>query len=172
MTGGHAVIAGDGERLDVVVRGHGPAVVLLHGWAADALIAAQNVVVAAESLGLGSCYIGDVLENRERMRDLLHLPHGVFPAAMVVVGWPTEKALARRKPARFEREYVVFENAYRSLSPEEHREMHRRQQEKGGRVPPPFEASIEAFWKRKYESGFAVELNRSADGYLKDFGKG
>ena len=35
MTGGHAVIAGDGERLDVVVRGHGPAVVLLHGWAAD-----------------------------------------------------------------------------------------------------------------------------------------
>ena len=30
---------------------------------ADAVIAAQNVVVAAESLGLGSCYIGDVMER-------------------------------------------------------------------------------------------------------------
>ena len=32
---------------------------------ADALIAAQNAVVAAESLGIGSCYIGDITENFE-----------------------------------------------------------------------------------------------------------
>jgi len=140
--------------------------------AADALIAAQNVVVAAESLGLGSCYIGDVIENREKMREALSLPHGVFPAAMLVIGWPTEKALARRKPARFDREYVVFENRYRTLTPDEHREMHRRQVEKAGRPEKPFETMVEAFWKRKYESDFAVEMNRSADGYLKDFGKG
>ena len=31
--------------------------------AADAAIAAQNTVVAAESFGLGSCYIGDILET-------------------------------------------------------------------------------------------------------------
>ena len=41
---------------------------------ADACIAAQNAVVAAESLGLGSCYIGDVLERCEEMRALLALP--------------------------------------------------------------------------------------------------
>ena len=46
----------------------------------DAAIAAQNAVVAAESLGIGSCYIGDVMENCERQRELLHLPDYVFPA--------------------------------------------------------------------------------------------
>ena len=35
---------------------------------ADACIAAQNSVVAAESLGVGSCYIGDILENVEEHR--------------------------------------------------------------------------------------------------------
>lgn len=34
---------------------------------ADTCIAAQNAVVAAESLGIGSCYIGDVIENAEQM---------------------------------------------------------------------------------------------------------
>ena len=36
----------------------------------DALIAAQNSVVSAESLGIGSCYIGDVMENAEEMKEL------------------------------------------------------------------------------------------------------
>ena len=36
---------------------------------ADTCIAAQNAVVAAESLGIGSCYIGDVIENAEQMRN-------------------------------------------------------------------------------------------------------
>ena len=40
----------------------------------DALIAAQNAVTAAESLGIGSCYIGDVMENAEEMKELLKLP--------------------------------------------------------------------------------------------------
>ena len=51
---------------------------------ADTCIAAQNAVVAAESLGIGSCYIGDVLENAEAMRDALHLPQYVVPACMLV----------------------------------------------------------------------------------------
>lgn len=139
---------------------------------ADACIAAQNVVVAAESLGLGSCYIGDVLENRERMKERLRLPDGVLPAAMLTIGWPEARQRDRRKPARFDREYVVFENAYRDLTTDEHRAMHRRQQEKAGRVPADFETSIAAFCERKFESAFAVELNRSAEGYLEDFRKG
>ncbi len=140
--------------------------------AADALIAAQNVVVAAESLGLGSCYIGDVLENRERMKELLRIPDGAFPAAMLVLGWPTDRQKDRRKPARFEREYVVSENAYRELTDAEIREMHRRQQEKGGRILQDFDAFAKAFCERKFESAFARELNRSAEGYLEDFRKG
>ena len=57
----------------------------------DALIAAQNTVVAAESLGIGSCYIGDIMEQCELHRKMLRLPEYVFPAAMLVYGYPTSK---------------------------------------------------------------------------------
>lgn len=50
----------------------------------DAYIAAQNAVVAAESLGIGSCYIGDIMENIETQREILGLPRYVFPAVMLV----------------------------------------------------------------------------------------
>ena len=52
--------------------------------AADAAIAAQNTVVAAESFGLGSCYIGDILENCEDVRSALALPPYAVPAAMLL----------------------------------------------------------------------------------------
>ncbi len=45
----------------------------------------------AKSLGIGSCYIGDVLENAEQMREALHLPQHVVPACMLVFGRPTEQ---------------------------------------------------------------------------------
>ena len=64
---------------------------------ADTCIAAQNAVVAAESLGIGSCYIGDVIENAEQMREALHLPEHVLPACMLVFGRPTDQQKARRK---------------------------------------------------------------------------
>ena len=58
---------------------------------ADTCIAAQNAVVAAESLGIGSCYIGDVIENAEQMREALCLPEYVVPACMLVFGRPTDQ---------------------------------------------------------------------------------
>lgn len=44
----------------------------------DALIAAQTAVIAAESLGVGSCYIGDIMEQYEIHRELFNLPDYVF----------------------------------------------------------------------------------------------
>ena len=78
--------------------------------AADAAIAAQNTVVAAESFGLGSCYIGDILENCEDVRSALALPPYAVPAAMLVLGRPTQQQRERRKPARFDARYIVREN--------------------------------------------------------------
>lgn len=40
----------------------------------DTMIAAQNAVLMAESLGIGSCYIGDILENYEFHKELFALP--------------------------------------------------------------------------------------------------
>ena len=64
-------------------------------------------MVAAESLGVGSCYIGDILENVEEHRCLLDLPDYVMPAAMVVYGYPTEQQKPRKKPQRFSSAYIV-----------------------------------------------------------------
>lgn len=66
----------------------------------DAAIAAQNAVTAAESLGIGSCYIGDIMENYEVHKELLGLPEFVFPALMLVFGYPTAQQKEREKPKR------------------------------------------------------------------------
>ena len=78
----------------------------------DAVIAAQNAVVAAESLGIGSCYIGDIMELGETHAELLQLPRYTFPAAMLCLGRP------KVRPHRTERyeDHVVHKNAYRRLT--------------------------------------------------------
>lgn len=130
----------------------------------DAAIAAQNAVVAAESLGIGSCYIGDILEQRETHQAMLNLPSYVLPAAMLVLGYPTEQQRTRPKPARCAMKHIVHENAYRDLDDAELREMFApRAGEKG------FDEYMVAFCDRKYMSDFAVEMDRSVRAYLKDF---
>lgn len=52
----------------------------------DAMCAAQTAVIAAESLGIGSCYIGDVLEHGEELADALDLPPATLPLALLVFG--------------------------------------------------------------------------------------
>ena len=54
----------------------------------DIGIAAQNGAVAAESLGLGICYLGSVRNNAQAVIDLLALPRLVFPVVGMTVGWP------------------------------------------------------------------------------------
>lgn len=136
---------------------------------ADAIIAAQNTVVAAESLGVGSCYIGDIIENCETVRDLLDLPDYVLPAAMVVYGYPAESQRIRKKLVRFEKDYIVFKNKYRRLTKEEHREMHSIRNKKSGLLERDASEIIKANCARKYMSDFSLEMNRSASEYLKKF---
>lgn len=52
----------------------------------DAMCAAQTAVIAAESLGIGSCYIGDCIEHGEEVAELLGLPTGVVPLSLLVFG--------------------------------------------------------------------------------------
>lgn len=136
---------------------------------ADAIIAAQNTVVAAEALGLGSCYIGDIIENYETVKELLNLTDYVLPAAMVVYGYPTESQKNRKKPARFDEKYIVFDNKYHRLNMEEHVEMHRVLNERSGFPDKNIRESIKALCNRKYMSNFSLEMNRSAAEYLKKF---
>lgn len=132
----------------------------------DTNIAAQNAVVAAHSLGLGSCYIGDIMENAEQQRKLLSLPAYVFPAAMLVFGYPTQQQLAHPKPPRAEMRHIVHENSYRDMDAEELKEM--LSIKTGVRS---FEDWILAFCNRKYNSDFSIEMTRSVEVFLEDFQK-
>lgn len=140
---------------------------------ADTCIAAQNVVVAAESLGLGSCYIGDILENKEEVQQLLHLPKHCVPACMLVIGYPNRRQLVRKKAPRFPLETFVFENTYRELGYNEFVDHYtkRAQAMQTGVLRPvkPFSEYMQEFCERKYNSDFSREMNRSAAAYLKDF---
>ena len=146
----------------LAAREPGPGDLLLA--AADTLIAAQNMVVAASVLGLGSCYIGDVLENREAMTGLLGLDPLVMPVTLLVFGYPAPGAAERPKPPRPRREYLVQKNRYARRSAETLRALH-------GELCPgeDFDRWMAAFCARKYMSGFAHEMNRSAGEYLKMF---
>ncbi len=67
--------------------------------AVDCAIAAQTAALAAESLGLGICYIGGVRTHPQRIVDLLTLPWLVFPITGMTLGWPaTTPALRPRLP--------------------------------------------------------------------------
>lgn len=136
---------------------------------ADAIIAAQNTVVAAESVGIGSCYIGDIIENYEEVRRVLNLPEYVLPAAMLVYGYPTEGQKNRKKSPRYDGKYIVHENTYKKISQEEHRFMHQQREEKSGHTEVNLTDKLQAFCKRKYMSEFCIEMNRSAREYLNNF---
>lgn len=130
----------------------------------DANIAAQNAVVAAWSLGIGSCYIGDVMENCEAQRELLHLPKYVFPAAMLVFGYPTQQQKDRVKPERAPMKHIVHENGYHEMEEEELKGLF--EYKKGHNT---YEDYMKAFCNRKYNSDFSKEMSRSVGEYIKDF---
>ena len=130
----------------------------------DANIAAQNSVVAAESLGIGSCYIGDIMERKEDLSELLSLPKWVFPAAMLVYGRPTQQQKSRNKPQRCAMEHIVHENGYCDMDEEELRQM--LGYKAGARS---YEDWLKSFCDFKFNSDFSREMGRSVKEYLKDF---
>ncbi|KPQ30503.1 MAG: nitroreductase [Marinobacter excellens HL-55] len=57
----------------------------------DAALMAQNVMIAAESSGLGGCYIGGIRNNPQEVSDLLKLPENVYPVFGLCLGYPDQK---------------------------------------------------------------------------------
>ena len=130
----------------------------------DANIAAQNMVVAAQSLGIGSCYIGDIMENCEIHREMLNLPKYVFPAAMLVFGYPTKQQLERQKPERAAMKHIVHENGYRHMDGKELKEMFETKA-----LAQTYENWMKTFCDRKFNSDFSKEMSRSVGEYIKAF---
>ncbi len=63
--------------------------------AVDAAIAMQTASIAAESLGLGICYIGAIRNHPDEIIKLLNLPNLVFPISGMTLGYPAEEPLVK-----------------------------------------------------------------------------
>lgn len=87
----------------------------------DASICAQNICVAAESHGLGICYLGTVMYNTKSIAELLQLPSGVVPVVTLGIGYPAEEHhMSERLPL----EGIVHHEKYHSYSDEEIKDIH------------------------------------------------
>ncbi len=81
--------------------------------AIDAALAAENMAVAAESLGYGICFIGAVQNDPQTFIRLLELPPLTYPLFGLTIGIPEEDPPLRpRLPIRL----LVMEDKYRDLS--------------------------------------------------------
>ncbi len=75
----------------------------------DVALMAQSLVTAAESVGLGICYIGGIRNNPAPVTELLQLPRGVYPVFGLCLGYPDQDPeLKPRLPASV----IVKENVY------------------------------------------------------------
>ena len=75
----------------------------------DVALYAQNVALAAESAGLGICYIGAIRNDAARSAELLDLPAQVYPVFGMCIGWPDQDPEV--KP-RLPVSVVLKENSY------------------------------------------------------------
>ena len=76
----------------------------------DVALFSQNVVIAAESAGLGCCYIGGIRNNPTQISELLELPNLVYPVFGLCLGYPDQQP--EIKP-RLPLSVTVHENNYR-----------------------------------------------------------
>lgn len=79
--------------------------------AIDAALAAQNALVAAEAMGLGTCYIGAMRNHPEEVARELNLPPDVGAVFGLCVGWPDPTRPATVKP-RLAQEAILFRERY------------------------------------------------------------
>ena len=89
------VFCADFNRLETVCNIHDT--VMEKGWAeqfvtatVDAALLAQNVLIAAESLGMGGVYIGGIRNDPQTVCNLLEIPDQAYPVFGMCLGWPAQ----------------------------------------------------------------------------------
>jgi FMN reductase (NADPH) len=75
----------------------------------DTALAAQNAAIAAESMGLGICYIGGIRNNLNEVQKLLKTPERVIPLFGMTIGYPAK--ITDKKP-RLPLEHIYHEEEY------------------------------------------------------------
>ncbi len=134
-----------------------------------ALVAAQSAASAAEALGLGTCYIGDILENGEIHRELLGLPPYAFPITMLCLGWPTDRQKERPQPPRLPRDLVVHRDRYRGFTAGDYDRMFAGKDWPEPRRDPAGDNPGISLYSRKFAAAYSLEMRRSVRALLEEW---
>ena len=73
---------------------------------------AQNMIIAAESLGLGTCLLGAAPYMAKQIKKRYQLPEKVFPLVQLIIGYPAENPAPR---PRYPMDFVLFTDGYPEL---------------------------------------------------------
>lgn len=96
--------------------------------AIDAVLVSQNVALAAESRGLGICYMGSTLANCHQIGPILKLPKNVVPVVGFSLGYPDEDPAPRD---RLPLDGLVHHETYQEYSDERILEVFKERESKG-----------------------------------------
>lgn len=130
----------------------------------DAALAAQNAAIAAESMGLGICYIGGIRNNLEGVKELLKTPERVIPLFGMAIGFPSKTTdLKPRLP---------FEHIYHEDQYEQDEEVYLKQiQEYDELISSYYEKRTNGARKDRWSEQMANMLVKQSRMYMKDFVK-
>jgi nitroreductase len=96
--------------------------------AIDAILVSQNVALAAESKGLGICYLGSTFSNCDQVGRILNLPDNVVPVVGFTLGYPNEEPPLRD---RLPLEGLVHYETYQDYDDDRIEEIYRQREVKG-----------------------------------------
>ena len=128
----------------------------------DASLAAQNAAIAAESMGLGICYIGGIRNNLDEVTKILKTPERVIPLFGLAVGFPTK--LNEKKPR------LPFEHVYHEDEYEKNKEVYIGQlQNYDDLISNYYEERTDGKRKDRWTEQMARMLDRKSRMYMKEF---
>ncbi len=131
----------------------------------DATIAAQSASVAANSLGIGTCYIGDIVENKEQITQLLNLNSNMIPVAMLTCGYYKQEL---KLSPKIDKKYIIHNNKYTRATSDEIKDIFSSK-----KVPKKYVDQYnnfgEYYYATKVGADFSQEMDRSMSLYLDNF---
>jgi len=119
----------------------------------DAALSLENMVIAAEALGLGSVIIGSVIEHPEKVKEILKLPENCLALSILCIGHPKRRSRRREK---WDYKVIVSEDHYRDVNLKDVLDYWRRSISNGLRCSgrKPAKEEVERICKEK-SYGFA-----------------
>ena len=119
-------------------------------------------------MNIGTCYIGDIMENYEVHRDMFNLPRYAFPIAMLTIGkYPHD--MQRKPRERFQKKHVVFDEKYPVLSDDFIDEMFLDLNSRSFNASAGASTYAQAFYLSKNGAEFFVEMKRSVRKMLENW---